>query len=255
MNAKIRFQLISIVSVVSLTLSASALAQTVFFDDFEDGSAVDGMPVTWESTGNEPASLTVEDGRLVVGGTRYAQAEVRGLGLADTSIRSQLKTREGDAIGVGVRYDPFQPAGFRSYYAYAQPSINEVGIGWGGNAVSVLDSTFFEMDSTDELIMQLDAIGDQISLWVWRPGEPMPSQPTASGTDTRVTRSGDIFVFIGSTDFPGTGPAIAEYEYVRVSIPEPSSGVLAIVIAVAMSLSFRKKEQVHQPRYGRYDRR
>ena len=96
MNAKIRFQLISIVSVVSLTLSASALAQTVFFDDFEDGSAVDGMPVTWESGD----SLTVEDGRLVVGGTSIAEAEVRGLNLTDTSIRSQMKVREGDALGV-----------------------------------------------------------------------------------------------------------------------------------------------------------
>jgi hypothetical protein len=94
--------------VVLMLVGSVATGELVFLDDFEDGSATDGAPVTWSLVPGYNGSCEVIDGDYVL--TRPSPIEEtycyvnQYMTLTDTSIRTQARLIPGGWwFGLGVR--------------------------------------------------------------------------------------------------------------------------------------------------------
>jgi hypothetical protein len=80
----------------------------------------------------------------------------------------------------------------------------------------------------EDVLLQFDAIGDQLSAWVWGIDEEMPRQPLLTATYRELSESAvTIFVNGGSSGY---------FRFIHVAdihIPEPSAVLLA---AIALTL-------------------
>jgi hypothetical protein len=225
-------------------LIGTASAATVFFDDFENGSATDGSPVQWEAVGGYPNTIfSVLQGDLRVG---VSQANNSGVVtvptvfLGDTSIRAQVRlegqSNEGVAIfvrGAGSKAHTFQVAADSGLY-----------FGITGSPFQRVESDL--RPTQEDVILQLDAIGNSITAWAWRPGEPKPTAPAFS-VITNQLPSGFAGVFYAPADLPLPTAGTAIYRYVHVAnmpIPEPSGAPLTAagggVLAAALLFGRRR---------------
>ena len=197
----------------------------VVCDDFSDGSVTDGIPARWGMIGG---TRTIEEESLVITATspafpwiRLAQPESV---FSDISMRAQVRQIEGGQIGFAVRYNP--GASRSSYGGFIWDDRAVIGV--GGSSGGVIAETPISFDATaNDLLLQFDAIGDELSLWVWPVGEPMPIAPTVSVIDDTLT-SGQMFLWAGQ-GVGNSSVATGAYRYVQVgtqSIPEPSSALL-----------------------------
>jgi hypothetical protein len=186
------------------------VAGTVLFDDFERFSTSAG-------------SLAFSDDS--------ARATFRQVGLleelGDISLRTQLRVTDGSA-GAIVRWDQRQPTP-NGYFGVVRGD-GKAQLGWAGGDWPVLRETFTELDAAKEdVAIQLEAIGNRISLWVWPVSQAMPEKPILSLTDDAVVSGLAGLVGI-STKFPDRGPLEAAFRYVQVAdthVPEPAASVLA----------------------------
>jgi RNA polymerase sigma factor (sigma-70 family) len=231
-------------------LIGTASAATVFFDDFEDGSATDGSPVTWRpyaeylNLGNSTFSASTGDYVL----TPHSGADVvaavldPGVNLANVSIRTQLKTTgidDATVEGTGLL--------IRTDIALPNPTGFDCGIESDGKLyIATKQAGFTELASaqsglsplTGDVVLQVDVIGNSLRLFAWRPGEPKPQQPQVEAiSDYR--ESGSIGIYYN----PPAGKGTATFRYIHVAdmpIPEPSSLSLGSLGAAALaSLAFR----------------
>jgi len=92
--------------VVVLTLVGSvATGGVVFLDDFEDGSATDGAPVTWSPMPGWTGSFEVVDGDYVLTRPRDSEemySTVNQNALGDTSVRTQGRLNGPSASWFGL---------------------------------------------------------------------------------------------------------------------------------------------------------
>jgi RNA polymerase sigma factor (sigma-70 family) len=233
-------------------LIGTASAATVFFDDFEDGSATDGNPVLWVP-GNG-ASLAVENGSLVVSGTTNPFALASDVTLSNTSLRTQVRLLEGSYLVVGLRNNP--PANPNGYYvSLATPNIvvpNEASIFTAGNNVTELALTNHNLDLTQDVVIQFDAIGNRLSFYAWQAGGPVSQTPLLSVTDNQIAAGRvSLLVTAGATV---SAPARAAFRYVHVAnmpIPEPQAATLAAAGAglLAFTLPFGRRRFWHTARW------
>ena len=92
---------ISFILVLALVLTlvgSIATGGIVFLDDFEDGSATDGAPVTWSPVSGNTGSYEVIDGDFVLthpSNNEEMYSIVNQYTLADTSIRTQARLIPG----------------------------------------------------------------------------------------------------------------------------------------------------------------
>ena len=73
---------------------------------------------------------------------------------------------------------------------------------------------------TEDAVLQLDVIGNELKLWGWKAGDPMPDQPQLTATDS--TYSGGTMRIASET----INNNISTFRYVHVAdshIPEPSA--------------------------------
>ena len=76
-------------------------------------------------------------------------------------------------------------------------------VGPGGTVVGRFGSPFTDIDPRMEyIVIQLDVIGDEISVWAWRPNETMPDEPILTAFDDKL-EMGPIFLWAASEDFDG----------------------------------------------------
>lgn len=214
----------SILACLACTQTASA--NTIFFDTFNDGSAADGMPVTWVSqTGTWDASSS----DYVSTGNGIRRSLIPALDLADTSVRARVRL-DGDpsqtiALGVGIRRatGPF---------GYAADIVSDGTIGLyrvdGTPTPNALATTVVPFETVgQDLLLQVDAMGDELSMWVWPVGEPMPTDPQVAVADSTYS-SGSVGVL--GLSFDATHDATFRFVHVAdTHIPEPSSCLLAMV--------------------------
>src|SRR5687767_954366 len=89
----------------SMLCARSVSADTIFFDDFDDGNAQDGTPVTWTpSSGTWDAS----SGDYVATGTIPRVSRVLAHVLGDTSARSQVRVTGNMTAGIALRRSQHQ---------------------------------------------------------------------------------------------------------------------------------------------------
>jgi RNA polymerase sigma factor (sigma-70 family) len=229
-----------------LGLAPSLYAAQIFLDDFEDGSITDGNPVTWATNANFPfTSLNVLEGNLRIGvsalGNYYNPVSVPALPLGNTSIRAQVRieSQYDEAAAVFVRGD------LDNITAHAL-EIEADGTVWFGILGSgQLQSIETSLRPTQEdVLLQLDAIGDTISGWAWRAGEPRPAIPTFSRINTAIP-NGVTGVYYAPALNPRNPLGTAIFRFVHVAdttIPEPATGVLGSLGFLALgSFAFRRR--------------
>lgn len=187
----------------------TASAGTLFVDDFSDGDYADGSPVTWKPV-LTPASFDASTGKFVIGRTNDTAAEsepsadARDVVIRDVSVRARVKVTETNGgAGISTRnQDSNDTLGYFAGIAY-QPefggSLVSAGISLSGNQQEFFltndDSAIINLpyDVRKEFTdVQLDVFEDQIDVWAWRAGDPMPDQPQFSISDTTYTDAGYI---------------------------------------------------------------
>jgi hypothetical protein len=154
------------------------------FDDFEDGDAVDGHPFTWLADSSKPGGT-----REVVGGdyvlTHNGEADsdvLESVGATgDVSVRSQMRFSNSD-VGNAAIYAR-AVAGI-SYYAGLTRS-GRVHVGQNGGAYHSVQTNLRPVDQ--DVTVQLDIIGDNISVKAWPSGDPEPEAPLKSFADSTLT--------------------------------------------------------------------
>jgi len=158
---------------------------TVFYDDFSDGDAEDGMPVSW-SVSPEYAGTSfsvfddpIEGPSLEVAGTGFAAIMTPDVVVTDASIRAQVRLAEGDLVGIGLGYQEFGEISGVQCGIYRDGRI-EFGI-----TKRVVLSTWFRASTnmrpaSQEIVLQLDSFGNELKFWAWPAGESIPALPFAT---------------------------------------------------------------------------
>ena len=236
-------------------IGTEAVAGTIFIDDFHDGSisnnlpvASHGVPITWES--KFLAELKVVDSALSVGAPNaiVPGARARVGDHEDASLRSRVRLIEGDSVALGVRYT--QPGGFGNGYfgGIAADGTAFAGISSGEN--SNRPAEFLGQQPTDlrvaenDVMIQLDAIDDEVSLRVWGVDERMPDEPTISFQDDRVTSGDSVVAFAMAAEAFQPQAIDARFQFIRLDntvIPEPCTALMASVGLTACALLARRR--------------
>ncbi|MCP4256533.1 MAG: hypothetical protein GY774_03290 [Planctomycetes bacterium] len=184
-----------LVLVLGLTLVCSvATGGIVFRDDFEDGSATDGAPVTWSPVSGFAGSYEVIDGDYVL--TRPTSYEEMYSGvdqytLADTSIRTQARLIGSGAwwFGLGARGN----LGVGFYVALWRNNGRLEIWRFGASAYvgSMLASAYVGIDPrAQDVLLRFDVIGNELSAWAWREGDPMPAEPQVTAVHSEFATGG-----------------------------------------------------------------
>jgi hypothetical protein len=188
---------ISVVLVLALALTLAGSVATggiVFVDDFEDGSATDGAPVTWSSVSGFAGSYEVIDGDYVL--TRPTSYEEMYSGvdqytLADTSIRTQARLIGSGAwwFGLGARNN----RGVGTYVVLWRNNGRLEMWRFGASAYvgSMLASAYVGIDPrAQDVLLRFDVIGNELSAWAWREGDPMPAEPQVTAVHSEFAAGG-----------------------------------------------------------------
>lgn len=173
-----------VLSTILLSASVGVLVaaeKPFFLEDFEDGDAGDGNPVTWVpgptfAAGSIGAAV---DGSYVLTTTGPSSLEVdEPASIVDVSIRvlaRGLSAGSGSYISLHAHG---QPDG-GGYWAVITRLGLHTGYQVGQNPRTVVGTLFnpsFDPVGGD-LNIQFDVVGTRSSLTVWRPGSVKPSQP------------------------------------------------------------------------------
>jgi len=213
----------SVILAVIVAATGTAQGQN-WLDDFGDGSAVDGTPVSWTASPSFPFEFTVIDGDLVV-------SMQPGASPAISSTRVPVNFPSG--ASVRVRMQGFQAPG-RYAVALADEKTGIQGYvasfsSCGGGQLElfrgdVLGSIVHLGSSPDpwpysptvEHYLQLDVFNGVVSARVWRPGEPFPVAQISAhdSTYTQGVASVAIQDFGSGNCFP-TGDFDDVYAVVR----------------------------------------
>jgi hypothetical protein len=185
-----------------------------WFDNFNDGDAEDGSPLTWAPHPATPGDYNATSGDYVLTPpTPFDQDESMATtvepfanpGLSpftDVSVRTRgvLLTNEGNLLVVSR----FAFATFSGYAAYVDHGGQLVILAVAGGApigLAECDPPECEqpINALTDVVLQLDAFGDDVSVTVWRPGDPQPG-PTLSVVDSSFSTGSAGLAFNEDSD-------------------------------------------------------
>jgi hypothetical protein len=225
-GSELRAELVFVgfVAVVVLTLVGSvATGGIVFLDDFEDGSATDGDPVTWSPVPGATGSFDVTDGDYVM--TRPTDIEemysgVNQYTLADTSIRTQARLIGSSAWWFGL----FARANLADGTVYVALLKNNSKLeiwlfGRSPSSSGMLASANIGIDPrAQDVLLRFDVIGNELSAWAWREGDPMPAEPQVTAVHSELATG---IVGVGADLGSRYSDNEAIFRYVEVDEPVP----------------------------------
>jgi hypothetical protein len=223
---------------VNGVLSSLARAETIFFDDFDDGNAMDGNPANWTAVPDySDGTLDASSGDYVLRPSSSNSVWIAAgifsppLVLGDVSIRAQIRAEtQNEGIGllargtIGSTGRAYQGGIFGDGVLYIfqnGPLPNEV-----GRELVRTSSEFRPIN--EDVVLQFDVIGETLSLYAWRPGESRPPVPQLQ-TRSSLFDEGAVGVSY-DPGAPGRGSATFRYIHVAdASIPEPPTAMLSAV--------------------------
>lgn len=246
---KFRVALIATTAVAATFATATVNAQ-YFRDDFEDGSAVDGNPVTWTRYAPpfDQGTFEVVNGSLVVtpptsgplpapGIPNYWETDVYVADRVyhDVNVLTQFRgLAQGSSLAGITALDTEATIGasgnFVSGYLALDGSTRELrithGVGAGGTIARV-DTPLSHL--TDEMNLRFVVSGLKAYLSAWPVGTPEPAPQLSANVPAPLANAqGHVAVYVGNRN---TSVPVA-FRFVNV-VPEPSSLVLAGLAAVA----------------------
>ena len=207
-----------------------ARAAELFFDEFDDRSITNDLPlasngtaVKWTATGNLPGDYDASSGDFVLTSNGNSMdAQVLNIASKDLSIRSRVRSssvhggaivtaRDSDPLGDGGNY-----FGGVSYYPDRDGTILFLGRrDIGGDRFFYPEVVVLPFDvTTHDAMLQLDVIGDQVSLWGWKAGDPMPRHAQVTVTDATHASPGVVGIFNRAG---GNGDNVATFRFVQVA--------------------------------------
>lgn len=214
-------------------------AETIFFDDFNDGDAEDGSPVAWT-----PYSGTWDSssGDYVATGPIPRVALAADHDLHGTSTRAQVAVDGNIGASLAVR----RPSALSGYAGQILPEgsgglVAIVRVD-GAPIPTILGTAAVPFNPMDnDVMIQLDAFGDELSLWAWPVGESMPGEPALQVVDDTYANGA---VGLIAARAGGDPNASATFRFIRVAdahIPEPSTVLQALIGAFGLiALSMRR---------------
>jgi RNA polymerase sigma factor (sigma-70 family) len=215
---------------VTSILSSVAKAETIFFDSFDDGDAMDGSPVRWEFAAPPYSNGTLDatSGDLVVrpnANNGIIAAGVLDKSLSDVSIRAQVRA-EGNTNGLDLLARGNVATGTVYEAGIDSTGLIYVGYNPGTGLIDLVQQLTDLRPSQEDVLLQFDVIGDRLSLYAWRDGDAKPIRPQLEVTDSRYAEGavGIVHAAINS--------GIGIFRYVHVadaSIPEPPTMILSAI--------------------------
>jgi hypothetical protein len=163
-------------------------------DDFNDGNAEDGNPVTWtyNEIGFTPGDYVATSGDYMLsapGGTNNDSliASVN-VNLTDTYVRTQAVILPGQlpeevdgTLGVVVRWDPMSLSGYAALLSTGSHlELLRVDAGVPTDLMEVRD---LDVDTLTDALIELNVVGDLLSVYLWRPESPKPDTPVVTVND------------------------------------------------------------------------
>lgn len=184
-----------------------------WYDNFNDGNAQDGNPVTWELTEALPGNFSATTGDYLLsapgdGNDDSSLIASVGVSFTDTYVRTQglvlpgsNEEEVGGTLGVFARYNPETLSGYTAILSNGSDlQLLKV----AGGAAEELGSIDLEIDTAADALIQLDVIGDLLNVYVWRPGQTKPVDPVMSFNDAEYT-SGRAGILYNENDDNTTG--------------------------------------------------
>jgi len=193
-------------TMVALTaaLTAPVSAQN-WRDDFEDGSATDGTPVTWTASPAFPSEFEVIDGDLVLtmpdGAPQPITSARVPINFADgASIRARNVGLNGPGrYAIAIADEPTGIYGYVAAFTTCNGGRIELFRGDAPGVIVFLGAVPWPYGPLEEHYIQLDMFDGVLSARVWRPGEPFPA-PQITAVDTRYSEG---VVSVAIQDFGG----------------------------------------------------
>jgi hypothetical protein len=193
-----------------LVVAPPAALAAGWYDSFNDGNAGDGSPVTWGTTplpgvysattgdyllsapgdSDGPTGSAIDDNSLI------ASVDVQ---FTDTYVRTQAlvlpgpnEGEVGGTLGVFARYNAATVSG---YAAILSNGFDLQLLKVTGGVAAELASIDPGVDTAADALIQLDVIGDLLSVYVWRPGTAKPVDPVMTFNDSTFTsgRAGIVY--------------------------------------------------------------
>ena len=223
----------------SMLCAPAASADTIFFDDFNDGNAGDGTPVTWvPGSGTWDAS----SGDYVATGSLPRVSRVTAHVLGDTSARTQARVVGNVAANLAVRRSGVN----HGYAGVIRPDGSMTIAKFGDFPPVALGSAVVPFNPVQQDVMlQFDAFGDRLSLWAWPVGERMPNEPQVVAFDNTYAEGPVGLISSSAAGLPSDSTT---YRFVQVAdthitetIPEPSTFVLMSLAGCGLLCARRRK--------------
>ncbi len=242
MKSRMIFTLLNLVFALACFPTNCSTAAESFLDDFTNPSPSDPdrAPVTWRATyGN----IAIEGGDLVISAdSSLAGAFVNDFVAKDVTIEAQFRIVEGSNAALALRG---VGAAISDCY-YGELSDGNARLYRCGVPVRPLsDAAPVDFNATDkDVVMRLQVLGDQLSLWAWPADEERPTDPLATARNSSLTEG-----TVGFTVYDlQSGPVQAEVRYFQaIVVPEPSAGLLSLLGLLGGVMWFRQKHSQIRP--------
>lgn len=247
MKSELAYVLAALILSLSCLCLGTAQAQPgppYFIDDFEDGSATDGMPVTWVpiptfATGsrdvvNGEYVLTPEAATI---GTEM-DSEVAGLVFGDVSLRTLVRSGPENWVGIYGRSNFVGPSGGSVSGGFRTDGLLFIATSTN-TSNDILDSQSLAHGLANEDVhLQLDIFGTDLSLTMWLDGDDKPSMPQLNAPIPFSPSEGTIGVAVIPTGTQTLSPVAFDF---IAAVPEPGALVLTLAGMLGF-LRFRRRE-------------
>ena len=199
-----------------LGLITAPAAQAVgWFDDFNDGSATDGNPLTWVENpgGFFPGTYDASSGDYVLtpvvdGLDDSIVSSLVPVTFTDVYIRTQgivmpdpnNPANVGGNLVLTGRIDPDTVSGYIVYFDVSGNLNLQLLLGGsGGDIGTTYDAPF---NASTEVVLELNIVGDQLSAYVWEASDPngKPATPQVTATDPTFTSGVSSIAFAEDDD-------------------------------------------------------
>jgi hypothetical protein len=219
---------------ISMLCARAASADRGFLDNFNDGNAQDGTPVTWApGLGTWDAS----SGDYVATGSTPRVSLVPSFIFDGTSARTQVRVT--GTIGASIAVRRSSPTFGYAGGIRADGTLEIARV--GGTAVNLGTSVAPFNPVTQDVLLQFDAFDNKLSLWAWPVGQSMPNQPQIVVFDNTYIEGQAGLV---SAAFTAGISDSSTYRFLQVAdthIPEPSTFALMSLAGCGLLYARRRR--------------
>ena len=207
-----------------------------FFDDFEDGDASDGKPVTWTVNPDSDGLSRVVSGSLIVSGDDDATGnELVGVHASDIIFDDVSVETQATLNGQGMMGILLRGSNNRGYIG----ALDHDGVAtiWkeSNSFSSLARATVTNIDTEAPVKLRFEAVGPNLSLTIWQ-GDEKPQSPTIAAENDEY-HNGIIGVALAEISPDVT---IAFHDVRATAIPEPTTAALSFAGFLSLLAAGRK---------------